>query len=121
MSPLVDTSVWIDHLRREDRRLCDALTAGTVMIHEAIIGEMACGNISRREAVLGLMMMLPRVNSATFEEVLGMLTRQRLYGLGLGWVDVHLLAACRLSNVALWTHDRRLREVATRVGVTLAP
>ena len=115
---LVDSSVWIDHLRRGDARLADLLSAGQVLTHPFVIGELAMGQLHQRGAILGALHGLPRAVAATDEEVLAMTDRERLHGLGIGWVDAHLLAATRLSEAArLWTRDRRLRSVAVRLGI----
>ena len=91
---LVDTSVWIDHLRKGDRGLAALLTASGVLMHPFVIGELACGNLRKRDEVLALLKDLPRVAVASDDEVLFFIERNALMGRGLGYVDVHLLAAC---------------------------
>lgn len=105
---LVDTSVWIGHLRRSDERLVRALEAGAVLTHPFVIGELACGSLCRRAEFLGELERLPLAAEATHEEVLQMVERHRLYGKGLGWVDLHLLTSARLSGVELYTSDSAL-------------
>ena len=95
---LVDTSVWIDHFRRRNARLSDLLEAAQVWIHPFVIGELACGNVSRRAEVIGLLEALPSVPLVDHEEVLDFIAPQRLHGRALGWVDTHLLASARLAN-----------------------
>ncbi len=114
---LVDTSVWIDHLRRGSGRLGDLLSTGEVTTHPFVIGELACGNLSNREEILMLLSSLPTVKIATHSEVLHLIEKQRLFGRGLGWIDVHLLASALLSGVALWTADRKLKAVAESLGI----
>lgn len=114
---LVDTSVWIDHFRRRNARLSDLLEAAQVCIHPFVIGELACGNVSRRAEVIGLLEALPRVPLVDHQEVLGFIVAQRLHGRGLGWVDMHLLASARLDNLPLWTLDRRLASVAVELSL----
>lgn len=110
---LVDTSVWVDHLRRGDARLAALLETASVLVHPFIIGEIACGQLADRKVVLELLAELPAVSVADTEEVLGFVERHQLFGRGLGYVDVHLLAAVALTNGAvLWTHDKRLRVAA---------
>jgi predicted nucleic acid-binding protein len=110
---LVDTSVWVDHLRRGDAALGAALDANVVAIHPFVIGELACGLLKSRETLLGLLRSLARLAAATDEEVLEFLERHRLMGRGLGYIDVHLLAATALQGDArLWTRDKRLKRVA---------
>lgn len=116
---LVDTSIWIDHLRRGDAALVVMLQSNRVLTHPFVIGELACGNLSNREAVLALLGKLPRVVVAADEEVLEFIDRHRLMGRGLGYVDMHLLAAARLSPpVTLWTRDQRFAEVAAELSVS---
>ena len=110
---LVDTSVWIEHLRQGNQRLADLLTAGRVVCHPFVIGEVACGSLHNRVAVLRLLGALPVAPMATHEEVLWLLESERLYSRGLGWVDVHLLASARLMVCTLWTLDKTLAAVGS--------
>lgn len=109
---LVDTSVWVDHLRHGDPRLAGLLEQGEVGVHPFVVGELACGNLKGRSEVLGLLAALPQVSVAEHGEVLAFLESHRVFGRGLGWIDVHLLAASKLSRTPLWTIDRRLQRVA---------
>lgn len=119
---LVDTSVWISHLRKSDIRLVAALEREEVLTHPLVIGELACGNLGRRHEVLRLFSHLPRVRGANDAEVLEFIERRRLMGRGIGIVDVHLLAAVTLSGSArLWTRDARLAAVAVVLGVGYRP
>jgi len=120
---LVDTSVWVDHLRRSDAALAAALDANVVAIHPFVIGELACGLLKSRGSVLGLLRSLARLAAATDEEVLDFLERYRLMGRGLGYIDVHLLAATALhGETRLWTRDKRLKHVAVKMALAhLAP
>ncbi|MGH9336341.1 MAG: type II toxin-antitoxin system VapC family toxin, partial [Vicinamibacteria bacterium] len=90
---LVDTSVWVDHLRAAEEELESLLGQGLVLSHAFVIGELACGNLKNRREILSLLEALPRASVANHEEVLHLVAEQKLYGKGLGWVDVHLLAA----------------------------
>lgn len=112
---LVDTSVWIDHLRHGDAELAALLDDGMVLVHPFVIGEIACGTLGQRQVVLGHLRHLPEAPLATEEEVHHLLERHRLAGRGLGWVDAHLLASARLAAVPLITRDRALRDVAQAV------
>lgn len=114
---LVDTSVWVDHLRKGDKGLAALLTASSVLIHPFVIGELACGNLRKRNEVLALLKNLPRVTVTTDDEVLFFIERHALMGRGLGYVDMHLLAAVTLHGTArLWTRDKRLRASADALG-----
>jgi predicted nucleic acid-binding protein len=114
---LADTSLWIDHLRQGNAELSAWLEAGEVLIHPFVIGELAMGNLNRREALLRELGRLPRAVVASPEEVLGLISREKLHGLGLGYVDAALLASVRLTpDAALRTRDRRLQTVADRLG-----
>src|SRR3990172_2596416 len=94
---LVDTSVCVDHLRGGDPRLAEALEAGRVLMHPFVLGELACGNLQNREEVLGLLAELPVAPVATVLEALGFIERRALMGRGIGYIDVHLLAAVALE------------------------
>lgn len=116
---LVDTSVWIDHLRSGEPALANALERGQVLMHPFVLGELACGNLQNREEVLGLLGDLPAAPTATDPEVLGLIERHNLMGRGIGYIDVHLLASAALSDLGrLWTRDRRLAAAATDLKLT---
>lgn len=114
---LVDTSVWIEHLRRGEPGLTHLLSGGTVMCHPFVIGELAMGSLKNRREILGLLDNLPAAPVASHDEVLTLVERHRLSGLGLGWIDAHLLASARLAAARVWTRDRRLAESARTLGV----
>lgn len=110
---LVDTSVWIDHLRRNNPALVAMLDAGQVLMHPFVLGEIACGTLAHRAEVLALLGQLPAAPVATESEALGYLERHGLMGRGIGYIDVHLLAATALTgDAALWTTDKRLAKTA---------
>ena len=114
---LVDTSVWIDHLSRGVRQLAAELEEQNVATHPFIVGELACGNLTRRIEILSSLKALPVVTVATDDEVLHFIERHQLFRLGLGWTDVHLLASTRLGDgVRLWTRDKALLAVAVKMN-----
>jgi hypothetical protein len=115
---LVDTSVWVDHLRGRNGRLEALLRDGLVLLHPFVLGELALGRLKKRTEVLGLLEELPRVKSASHDEVLAFVERHGLAGSGVGWVDVHLLASAALDHVPLWTLDRRLGRAAGRLSLS---
>jgi predicted nucleic acid-binding protein len=116
---LVDTSVWIDHLRRRNPELQGLLEAGQVLCHPFVIGELAMGSLKQRETVLNAMQELPEADVARDDEVLRFLSERKLFGLGIGYIDAHLLAATQLTAGArLWTRDRRLFEVAMNLSLS---
>jgi predicted nucleic acid-binding protein len=115
---LVDTSVWIDHLRIGDKRLGDLLNTSSVLMHPFVVAEIALGQLRQRAVVLETLSDLPTATLATNAEVLGFIDRHILFGRGIGYVDVHLLAATRLTpSATLWTTDRRLQKVAADLGL----
>ena len=114
---LLDTSVWVDHLRRADPAVVAALESGQVAIHRFVIGELACGTLSRRGELLNLLRSLPHLVHATHDEVLHFIEKQKLAGRGIGYVDAHLLASSVLDGANLWTKDRRLHQVASDLGL----
>lgn len=115
---LVDTSVWIDHLRAGDEKLAALLNSTQVLMHSFVVGELACGNLHNREAVLRLLQDLPRAPLASDAEVFFFIERHRLMGRGMGYIDAHLLAATALADPArLWTRDRRLAAAARDLGL----
>jgi predicted nucleic acid-binding protein len=114
---LVDTSSWVDHLRRRDASLSQMLDEGLVWTHPFVIGELACGNLANRSEVLGLLGTLPMAPVADHEEVFTFIERRRLMGRGLGWIDMHLLASAVLASLPLLTSDKRLKMVARELGL----
>ena len=114
---LVDTSVWIDHLRNDRQDLRAHLEAGKVVCHPFILGELACGSIRKRDEMLSLLAALSHVAVAEHDEVMQLLDTHQLRGKGLGWIDAHLLASARLSGETLWTLDGPLKKAAQKLGV----
>ena len=116
---LVDTSVWIDHLRRGLPALAAALEEGWVMMHPFVLGELACGNIKNRSEILRLLGDLPGAPTATDPEVLVFIEQRALMGRGIGYIDVHLLTSVALAagQARVWTRDRRLAAVAAELGL----
>lgn len=115
---LVDSSVWIDHLRVGNAELSAALEAGLVLTHPFVVGELACGNITNRSEILAWLQNLSSAPVATHEEVLAFIDARSLMGRGIGYVDAHLLASAALADHArLWTRDRRLRRLAEELAL----
>ncbi len=118
---LVDTSVWVDHLRASDKVLVGLLDAGSVLSHPFVIGEIALGNLNGRQIVLNALSDLPRAVVATDAEVLHFIDRHTLFGRGAGYIDAHLLAAVRLTAGAeLWTRDKRLHGIAVQLRLAVS-
>ena len=114
---LVDTSIWIDHLRAADPELVDLLERNLVVMHPAVVGELAVGQLARRADVLTLLGGLPKAVIANDDEVLALITEERLFGRGLGYVDVMLLASTMLTpETKLWARDSRLARAARDLG-----
>ncbi len=112
---LVDTSIWVDHLRQGSRRLEKLLMDAAVMCHPYIIGELACGNLKNRNEIISLLQALPMAPTIEFDEFLFFIDRNQLMGKGVGFVDIHLLASAQLAGVPLWTADRKLKSSADRL------
>lgn len=110
---LVDTSVWIDHFRGEDNGLRECLDRGIVLTHPFVIGELACGNLKNRNYILSMLSNLPTADEASDGEVIKFIEKRSLYGRGIGYIDMHLLASAALTaDARLWTMDIRLRGIA---------
>ena len=114
---LVDTSVWIDHLRKNDQHLQLLLIDGEVVCHPLIIGELVCGNLKNRKEIIGLLQALPMAPEINFEEYLYFVEEHNLYGKGIGYIDIQLLASAKLSQTNLWTLDKRLKAIAVEFGI----
>jgi hypothetical protein len=114
---LVDTSVWITHLRSGDAHLRELLESGWVACHPYVIGELACGQLDQRAEILEHLQRLPVAGVAEHDEALHFIERHRLWGGGLGFIDVHLLASACLEHAPLWTRDKHLAAAAETLGV----
>ena len=115
---IVDTSIWVTHLRRGSRHLEELLLDAKVVCHPFVVGELACGNLKNRDEFLSLLQSLPMAPTVVLDELLYFIERHRLMGKGIGFVDANLLASANLSGIPLWTFDKRLRSAAT--GLELA-
>jgi predicted nucleic acid-binding protein len=113
---LADTSVWVDHLQRRNAELAALLVDEHVLCHPFVVGELACGRLRNRREILALLHALPQAHTVEHDEALEFIEIHQLMGTGLGWVDVHLLAAAALVRAKLWTFDRRLMNAAKRLG-----
>ncbi|WP_026472411.1 type II toxin-antitoxin system VapC family toxin [Alkanindiges illinoisensis] len=115
---LVDTSVWIDHLRASDNTLVQLLQRGQVLAHPFVIGEISLGNLKQRTQVLTALKQLPQAIIAHNSEVTQLVEQHNLFGLGIGYIDAHLLASTLLSaHTKLWTRDKRLFNVAEKLNI----
>ena len=114
---LVDTVVWVHHLRFGNLHLKELLLEGEVTCHPFIVGELACGQLKNRQEILSLLQELPVVEPIENEEILQFIENHHLMGIGLGYIDMHLLASARLTHTALWTVDKKLKEVSSRLNV----
>lgn len=115
---LVDSSIWVDHLRGGDPTLARLLGDGRVLVHPFVTGELALGSLRQRDAILGLLQDLPQVVVARDEEVLQFISRYALSGSGIGYVDAHLLVSTQLTDgTTLWTRDQRLAKAAQRLDI----
>jgi len=115
---LADTSVWIQHFRRGEPALAAHLSDGLVLMHPFISGELACGNLKGRAAILSNLQTLPPAELASHKEVLQLIEDRRLWGRGLAWVDMHLLASALLSRCGFWTLDKKLAGAAVELGLS---
>jgi predicted nucleic acid-binding protein len=117
---LADTSIWVEHFKKGSRVLAALLDSGRVLVHPWVIGELALGGVSHE--ALALITALPRAATAADDELLGFITRERLAGSGIGYVDTQLLASTRLTpDGRLWTADGKLRTVAERLALGYRP
>ena len=118
---LVDTSVWVRHLREGDPELKRLLHEGQVMGHPYIVGELASGNMKNRREILSLMQALPQATPAQHEEILQFIESNHLMGKSLGYIDVHLSASALLTRVPMWSYDKSLNEANEMLGIRYDP
>jgi predicted nucleic acid-binding protein len=115
---LADTSIWVDHFRSGNKELQKALNQGQIVVHPFIIAELALGSLKERTKTLALLDLLPQVRVAQLSELRVMIEARRLYSLGIGLTDAHLIASVFIdSPTLLWTRDKRLRQVAENLGI----
>ncbi len=115
---LVDTSVWIDHFHHSDEDLKELLLSNQVCTHPFILCELSCGNISNRQEVLSLLRTLRSVGLVLDEEVFILIEERKLFGKGLGFIDIHLLASAMIHHVPIWTRDNSLKRIAGELGIS---
>lgn len=113
----MDTSVWVEHLRRGEPRLAALLGESEALCHPFVVGELACGHLRNRGEILDLLEALPSLEKAGDDEILRFIERNRLQGRGLGLIDMHLLASCVLARRPLWTFDTKLGKAAADLGL----
>ena len=118
MKILADTSVWVDHLRRGDPQMSTFLSAGDIVVHDHVVGELCLGGLSSEK--LAMMQLLRRCVVASHDEVMHLIAERCLAGRGIGYVDTHLLAAAMINRLRLWTRDHALQLVARECGCALA-
>jgi len=116
---LVDTSIWVSHLRDDHPELKVLLLEGKVVCHPFVIGELACGSLQNRREILTLLKALPMAQQVEHAEVLRFIDINHLMGMGLGYIDMHLLASALLTGISLWTLDNHLKKAARELGVCL--
>lgn len=119
MKTLADTSVWIDHLREADPFLLAMLADGRIVVHSFVVGELVCGNLAQRSDTIDYLERLPSAVAAFELEVRRIIEDKKIYGLGIGWIDAHLLASALISDYQLYTRDRRLALAARQTGARL--
>ena len=117
MSVLVDTSVWVDYLRRGDSRLAGLLEDDQVFCHPFIVGELACGSLEPRSEILERLGLLPETPTVRNSEAIHFIEQHRLWGKGIGLIDVHILASAFLGKSELWTRYKRLNRIADDLGI----
>ena len=118
---LVDTSVWVLHLREGNIDLERLLNNGEAVCHPFIVGELACGNLKNRIEILSLLQALPAAIQADHEDIMQFIENHQLMGKGLGYIDMHLLASALLTEVSIWTADKRLAEISKELGIGFRP
>ncbi len=114
---LVDTSIWIDHFQKGNSSLEKLLLDMEVLCHPFIIGELACGNLKNRKEILSLLHSLPTATVLEHDEILYFIESKKLMGIGIGLIDVHLLASAHLAHAPLWTMDKKLFNASDALGI----
>ncbi len=118
---LADTSIWVSHFRDKNPPHRSLLMDGLIVCHPFVIGDLACGNLRNREEIISLLEALPAATKASHEEIIRFIETNQLMGMGLDYVDVHLLASALLSTALLWTNDKKLSEAADQLNIAYHP
>ncbi len=118
---LVDTAIWINHFQKESSDLQKLLLDSEVAIHPYVICELACGNLSNRQEILSLLESLPQTETISHEEILEFININKLYGQGVGIVDIHLIASALLAGLKIWSMDKSLITVAEHFNIVFKP
>jgi predicted nucleic acid-binding protein len=114
---LVDTSVWINHLREGDQNLTELLEQGLVACHPFIVGEIACGGIKNRHEIIDLLNDLPSTEIIDHADIMEFIENRKIMNIGIGYIDVHLLGSALVSDTPLWTFDKALRKIAIQFSI----
>ena len=114
---LVDTSVWINHLREGDQNLSHLLEQGLVACHPFIVGEIACGGIKNRQEIINLLNDLPSTEILDHSDIIDFIESRKIMNKGIGYIDVHLLGSALVSDTPLWTFDKALRKIAIQFSI----
>ena len=114
---LIDTSVWIRHLKEGDKDLSLLLENGLVACHPFIIGELACGGMKNRNEIINLLNALPSVHLLEHDEIMEFIEVRKIMNQGIGYVDVHILGSAIVSETPLWTLDKSLRKAANKLSI----
>lgn len=119
MKVIVDTSVWIDHFRRNNPSLLALLELDVVLAHPMILGELRCGSLPEpRATALSTLEDLEPSASVDIDEVIDLIEEERIFGKGCGLVDLSLLASTiKTPGARLWAADKRLAALAKRLDV----
>lgn len=115
---LVDTSVWIDHLRARNAAFSQLLAEGQILVHPYVFGELAVGNLRERKKFLEELSDLPKAKKALDSDVITLIEHNELFGKGIGFIDAHLLASARICNAKIWTTDKRLYAISVNLGLS---
>jgi predicted nucleic acid-binding protein len=115
---LVDTSVWIDHLRNPEPALIELLQNHQVGTHPLVRLELALGSIAKRELVLSELAKLNQVQVAGLDDLFLLVEARKLERRGIGITDLHLIASALIDrSISIWTRDRRLGDIADQLGL----
>jgi predicted nucleic acid-binding protein len=116
---LADTSIWINHLDKSNEVMSRLLHEDKIVLHPFVVGEIALGNLKNRKLILGSLQKFKALAIADEQDVLELIDVHGLSGVGIGYVDTHLLASAALANARLWTLDKQLAAAAQKLHVSI--
>jgi predicted nucleic acid-binding protein len=113
---LVDTSVWIEHIKKTDDVLTKLLRDNLVVVHPFVFGELLLGGMPAESEFAQLLDKTKEKFILYPDTIATMINNSDVVGQGIGLIDTYLLHYCKSKGLKLYTRDGKLATLATRCG-----